>query len=223
MRVSRAQAAKNREGVINAASRLFRARGFDGVCIRDVMESAGLTQGAFYKQFASKEDLVAQASRRAFEDAASRFMEAVAASPEDPLTAATAYYLHMKHRDERSGGCPIVGLGSDAARQSDEVRASFETGIKELLNVFEHLIIEAGGKQPDRRAMAILSTMVGAVTLARAVNDRDLARAFLDAAAEQVRAVVASHRTGTNRSKRRAKQAAPTTRAQPPRMARRSQ
>lgn len=211
MRVSRAQAAENREGVINTASRLFRERGFDGIGIKDVMASAGLTQGAFYKQFASKEDLVAQASRRAFEDAASNFMEAIAASPEDPFGAATAYYLRMEHRDEKSGSCPIVGLGSDAARQSDEVRASFETGIKELLKVFEHLIVEADGKKSESTAMAVLSTMVGAVTLARAVNDRELAKALLDAAAAQVRTVVASHKTGTNRSGRQAKQAAPTT------------
>jgi TetR/AcrR family transcriptional repressor of nem operon len=228
MRVSRAQAAENREAVINTASRLFRERGFDGIGIKDLMESAGLTQGAFYKQFASKEDLAAQASGRAFEDAASRFMAAVAANPEDPLGAAVAYYLRMEHRDEKLGGCPIVGLGSDAARQSDEVRASFETGIKELLDVFDHLIAEAcgnepSGKQPDGKALAVLSTMVGAVTLARAVNDRDLAQDFLNAAADQVRAVAAAGKSGTHRSGRRVKQAEPAANARPQRKTKRSQ
>ena len=69
MRVSRIQAAENREAVINVASRLFRERGFDGIGLKDLMKGAGLTQGAFYKQFASKEDLAAQASSRAFESA----------------------------------------------------------------------------------------------------------------------------------------------------------
>ena len=69
MRVSRSQAAENRESVINVASRLFRERGFDGIGLKDLMKGAGLTQGAFYKQFASKEDLAAQASRRAMESA----------------------------------------------------------------------------------------------------------------------------------------------------------
>jgi len=69
MRVSRTQAAENRQTVINVASRLFRERGFDGIGLKDLMEGAGLTQGAFYKQFASKEDLAAQASERALESA----------------------------------------------------------------------------------------------------------------------------------------------------------
>jgi len=69
MRASRIQAAENRETVINVASRLFRERGFDGIGLKGLMERAGLTQGAFYKQCASKEDLVAQASRRALESA----------------------------------------------------------------------------------------------------------------------------------------------------------
>ncbi|TIM62830.1 MAG: TetR family transcriptional regulator, partial [Mesorhizobium sp.] len=67
MRVSRIQAAENRETVINVASRLFRERGFDGIGLKDLMQAAGLTQGAFYKQFASKDDLAVQASRRAME------------------------------------------------------------------------------------------------------------------------------------------------------------
>src|SRR5205814_2820121 len=72
MRVSRIQAAENRQSVINAASRLFREHGFDGIRLKDLMEGAGLTQGAFYKQFASKEDLAAQASKPALESASSR-------------------------------------------------------------------------------------------------------------------------------------------------------
>ena len=72
MRVSRIQAEENRQTVINVASRLFREHGFDGIGLKDLMKGAGLTQGAFYKQFASKEDLAAQASRRALESAADR-------------------------------------------------------------------------------------------------------------------------------------------------------
>src|ERR1041384_861337 len=106
MRVSRAQAAKNRETVINVASRLFRQRGFDGIGLKDLMKGAGLTQGAFYKQFASKEDLAAQASRRALESAADRWSAAVAAKPEDPLGAVIDFYLSAGHREEKMDGCP---------------------------------------------------------------------------------------------------------------------
>ena len=79
MRVSRVQAEQNRQTVIDVASRLFREHGFDGIGLKDLMKGAGLTQGAFYKQFASKEDLAAKASRRALESAAGRWSAAVAA------------------------------------------------------------------------------------------------------------------------------------------------
>jgi TetR/AcrR family transcriptional repressor of nem operon len=194
MRVSRIQAAENRQTVIDVASRLFRERGFDGIGLKDLMKGAGLTQGAFYKQFASKEDLAAQSSARALESAFSRWSAAVAANPKDPLGAVMAFYLSMGHREERMDGCPIVALGSDAARQGSDVKASFEAGIKAHLEVLGRLIAEMDGKGPKgkRKAMAILSTMVGAVTLSRAVNDPDLARAFLDAAVKQVREAVAA-------------------------------
>ena len=80
-------------------------------------------------------------------------------------------------------GCPIVALGSDAARQGADVKASFEAGIKAHLEMLGRLLAETNGEEPNGKAMAILSTMVGALTLSRVVNDPDLAQAFLDAAA----------------------------------------
>ncbi|MER9890836.1 TetR/AcrR family transcriptional regulator [Mesorhizobium sp. M0119] len=187
MRVSRARAAENRETVINVASRLFRERGFDGIGLKDLMKGAGLTQGAFYKQFASKDDLAAQASRRAMESATYRWSAATAANPDDPLGAVIAFYLSMDHRGEKMDGCPIVALGSDAARQGMDVKAPFEAGIKEHLEILGRFVAEANGGEFDGKAMAILSTMVGALMLSRVINDPDLAQAFLDAAANQVR------------------------------------
>ncbi len=192
MRVSCIQAAENRQTVINVASRLFRERGFDGIGLKDLMQGAGLTQGAFYKQFASKEDLAAQASGRALESATRRWSAAAAAHPEDPLGAVIAFYLSAEHRDEKMDGCPLVALGSDAARQGGDVKAAFEAGIKAHLEVLGRLISAPHGEEPKGKAMAILSTMVGALTLSRVVNDPDLAQAFLDAAGEQVREAVAA-------------------------------
>ena len=186
MRVSRIQAEENRQTVITVASRLFRERGFDGIGLKDLMKGAGLTQGAFYKQFASKEDLAAQASRRAFESASRRWSAAVEANPEDPLGAVLAFYLSMDHREEKMDGCPIVALGSDAARQSSDVKASFEAGIKAHLEILGRLIGEADGEEPNGKAMAILSTMVGALLLSRVVNDESLSKRFLKAAANSV-------------------------------------
>ena len=186
MRVSRSQAEENRQTVITVASRLFRERGFDGIGLKELMKGAGLTQGGFYKQFASKEDLAVQASRRAFESASRRWSAAVEAHPEDPLGAVLAFYLSMDHCEEKMDGCPIVALGSDAARQGSEVKASFEAGIKAHLEILGRLIGEADGEAPDGKAMATLSTMVGALILSRVVNDESLSKLFLQAAADSV-------------------------------------
>jgi len=188
MRVSRIQAAENRQTVIDVASRLFREHGFDGIGLKDLMKGAGLTQGAFYKQFESKDDLATQASRRALESAFSRWSAAAAANPEDPLGAVMAFYLSMEHRDARMEGCPIVALGSDAARQGTGVKASFEAGIREYLELVGRWVGEADGEEPSGKAMAILSTMAGALLLSRAVNDEHLSKRFLQAAAESVMA-----------------------------------
>ena len=186
MRVSRIQAAENRQTVINVASRLFRERGFDGIGLKDLMEGAGLTQGAFYKQFASKDDLAAQASKRALESASRRWSAAAEANPKDPLGAVVAFYLSMGHREERMDGCPVVALGSDAARQSVDVKASFEAGIKSYLEMLGRWIGETDGEDSTDKAMTILSTMVGALVLSRAVNNKRLSKRFLQAAAKRV-------------------------------------
>lgn len=186
MRVSRSQAAKNRQTVIDVASRLFRERGFNGIGLKGLMKGAGLTQGAFYKQFASKEDLVAQASNRAFEGATDRWSRVAAANPENPLGAVIAFYLSTDHRDEMADGCPIVSLGADAARQGSDVKAPFEAGIKAHLEILSRWIGRAEDKESRSKAMAVLSTMVGAVVLSRAVNDEHMSKQFLQSAANSV-------------------------------------
>ena len=130
MRVSRIQAEKNRQTVIDVASRLFREHGFDGIGLKDLMESAGLTQGAFYKQFASKDDLAAQASRRALESASHRWSAAAAANPQDPLGAVIAFYLshgalrgkagRLPDRCARLGCCPAGRRREGVIRSRDQ-------------------------------------------------------------------------------------------------------
>lgn len=186
MRVSRVQAEENRQTVINVASRLFREYGFDGIGLKDLMAGAGMTQGAFYKQFDSKEDLVAQASRRALQEALGRWSAAAASRPDDPLAAVVDFYLSEAHCAERSEGCPVVALGSDAARHGTDVRASFEAGFKEYLALVGGWIGGEDRGEVESKAMAILSTMVGAVLLARAVNDEEMSKQFLQAAAGSV-------------------------------------
>ncbi|PZM14350.1 TetR/AcrR family transcriptional regulator [Rhizobium tubonense] len=188
MRVSRAQAEENREVVINVASRLFREHGFDGIGLKDLMKGAGLTQGAFYKQFSSKDDLAAHASRRAMESATRRWSTAAAESS-DPLEAVIEFYLSAGHRGEKADGCPLVALGADAARQSKEVRRPFEDGIRAHFEVLDELMHETNRSNPSGKAMAILSIMVGAVTMSRLVEDENLSQNILDTAAGEVRRI----------------------------------
>jgi TetR/AcrR family transcriptional repressor of nem operon len=120
------------------------------------------------------------------ERAFNRFSAAGAANPDDPLGAAIALYLSTEHREGRMDGCPVAALGSDAARQRADVKASFEAGIREYLEMLGLWVDEAEGKEPGGKAMAILSTMVGAMVLSRAVNDEQLSKQILQAAAKSV-------------------------------------
>ncbi|PDT42861.1 MULTISPECIES: TetR/AcrR family transcriptional regulator [Sinorhizobium] len=193
MRVSRAQAEANREAVINVASRLFREHGFDGIGLKDLMKGAGLTQGGFYKQFESKDDLAAQASRRAMEHATRRWSSVAAASP-DPLEAVIELYLSTGHREEKGDGCPLVALGADAARQTEEVRAPFQDGIQAHLQILNELMEETKSPKSSEKAMAMLSLMVGAVTISRILNEEEMSQRFLAAAADEVRRIAVSAR-----------------------------
>ncbi|OYR16525.1 TetR/AcrR family transcriptional regulator [Brucella thiophenivorans] len=188
MRVSRVQAEQNRERVIDVASRLFRQHGFDGIGLKDLMKGAGLTQGGFYKQFESKDDLAALASRRAMESA-TRVWSNAAANGSNPLEALISFYLSKDHREEKADGCPLVALGADAARQSKDVRQPFEDGIRAHFEVLDELMQETDRSNPSSKAIAILSLMVGAVTMSRLIEDENLSQNVLDTAANEVRRI----------------------------------
>lgn len=189
MRVSRAQAEANRDTVVSVASRLFREHGFDGVGLKALMEGAGLTHGGFYKQFESKDDLAARASRRAMEGATRRW-SAAAASGHNALQAVIDLYLSADHKHEVGEGCPIVALGADAARQSETIRKPFEDGIKAHLRVIEELLPQEAQSGRSEKAMATLSLMVGAVLLSRIVTDEALSDQLLSGAAAGVRTII---------------------------------
>lgn len=181
MRVSREKAAENRDRVIDAAGRLFRAKGFAGVGVADIMKAAELTHGGFYGHFASKDDLAAQASRRSLARAAAKWERIAADSPEDAYAALLANYLTAAHRDEPARGCAFASLSADAARGGKAVRAAFSEGLRPFLDVLAKAI-PAGSKATRRRkAVATMAALVGAVTLARAVGDQRLSDEIIEA------------------------------------------
>src|SRR5690349_8991117 len=122
MKVSREQAAENRERVIDIASRIFRERGFQGIGVADIMKAAGLTHGAFYGQFASKEDLMEKATMRAFDGAEALWAKLARDAPDDPVGAIAAQYLSTQHRDHPELGCVVASLGPELARQPEVAR-----------------------------------------------------------------------------------------------------
>lgn len=187
MRVSREQAVKNHERVIDVASRLFREFGFDGIGIAELMKNAGLTQGGFYKQFKSKDDLAVLATERAIRSSAERWETAALERPDNPLEAVLDLYMSTGHSDDHAGGCPLIALGSDAARQGSDVKASFEHGIRAFLQTLETLVPQAS----EAERTAIMAMMVGAVSLSRMVNDPALSKALLEGTTAQIKALSA--------------------------------
>jgi TetR/AcrR family transcriptional regulator, transcriptional repressor for nem operon len=202
MRVSRVQAEKNRNAVIDAAGRLFRERGFDGIGLDEVMKAAGLTHGGFYKQFKSKAELTVEACDRALADGAEVWAQAVKRAGADPFAELIRSYLCRGHRDNRGGVCPLVALGADAARHSPALRRSFETGIKAHLDILDRTIPTVSSAPARDSSIAALSMMVGALLMSRVVEDETLSRRILDAAAR--------HLLGWTHQRRRARASGPS-------------
>ena len=181
MRVSREKAAENRERIIEAAGALFRAKGFSGIGVADIMKAADLTHGGFYGHFASKDDLVAQASRRAMARAATNWGKTVADAPDDPFAALLKHYLSPRHRDEPGQGCVFAALGADAARSGRIVREAFAEGLEPLIEILAKSAPGSSKAVRRRKALAAMSGLVGALLLARAVGDAKLSDELLEA------------------------------------------
>jgi TetR/AcrR family transcriptional repressor of nem operon len=188
MRVSREKAAEHRERIIDAAGALFRAKGFGGIGVADIMKAADLTHGGFYGHFASKDDLVAQASRRTMTRAAANWTKLVGAAPEKPYAALLKHYLSPKHRDDPGQGCAFAALGNDAARSGKIVHEAFAEGLAPLLDILAQSIPGKSKAARRRKAVAAMATLVGALTLARAVEGAPLSDEMLQAAHRELAA-----------------------------------
>jgi TetR/AcrR family transcriptional regulator, transcriptional repressor for nem operon len=192
MKVSREKAAENRERIIDAAGTLFRAKGFAGIGVADIMKAAELTHGGFYGHFASKDDLAAQASRRSLARAAAKWERIAAAAPEKAYAALLANYLAPTHRDDPGRGCAFASLSADAARGGKTVRAAFAEGLQPFLDVLAESIPGRSKAARRRKAVATMASLVGAVTLARAVGDQRLSDEILAAVQRELLETVAS-------------------------------
>ncbi|MET7452125.1 TetR/AcrR family transcriptional regulator [Streptomyces sp. NPDC005574] len=176
-RVSQAQARENRERVVRTASRLFREQGTQ-VGVAELMKASGLTHGGFYKQFASKEALIDEATALAFGELNESRTAAVESGSDERAAAQRALvdtYLSVQHRDNPAEGCPVAGLAQDMARDSGsrEAHRVYAEGVGDFA---EWLATE------DQDGIARLCTMVGALVLSRATRDTPLSEEILTAA-----------------------------------------
>jgi TetR/AcrR family transcriptional regulator, transcriptional repressor for nem operon len=179
MRVTREQAAANREKIVEVASTLFRKHGFDGIGVADIMKAAGLTHGGFYGHFESKDDLAAEACSRAIR----RSWEAwINPSSDGGSEAIVRNYLIPSHRNDRAHGCLFAALGSDIARQPRSVRHAVTEGLRGTIDRLLSLMPGRSAAIRRKRAMATMSGLVGALILSRAVDDPELADEILQAA-----------------------------------------
>jgi TetR/AcrR family transcriptional repressor of nem operon len=181
MKVSKEQAAQNRKRIVAAAGRLFREKGFDGIGVADIMNAAGLTHGGFYGHFASKEDLAAQACAGA--STLDRWLALAEGAPKDPLAAIAKFYLSPCHRDNPGTGCLFAALGPEVSRQRGAIRRAFTDGLRGRLDFLATITTGQTKAAKRQRALATMSGLVGALVLARAVDDPSLSDEILSATA----------------------------------------
>jgi TetR/AcrR family transcriptional repressor of nem operon len=188
-RVSRAGTELNRVAIEEASSRLFRERGL-GVSVSDVMAAAGLTHGGFYGHFESKDALAATACTRAFDESLERWHKRLAGKTgrEALLAALVEGYLSPRNRSAMGSGCPMAGLATDVAREPDHkpIRKAYVNGLGELLGVLVGVQNTGNAAQDRQEALGQLSTMVGAMVLARATHGNPLSNELMAAAKERL-------------------------------------
>jgi TetR/AcrR family transcriptional repressor of nem operon len=178
MRVTRQRKSEHRAELLDAASRLMRAHGPEKVGVAEVTAAAGLTHGAFYGHFASKDALFAEAVAAALDASVERVERR--GSP-DRLRKLVDAYLRDAHIGDRGAGCPLPALGVDVSRAGPEVRQAFAQGLQRYL---EAVAATADGSEITDEVIATVAGLVGTLVLARAVQgvDDELARRIVDAA-----------------------------------------
>ena len=175
MRYPAKETAAKHERIVKEASRLFRERGFENVTVAEVMKAAGLTHGAFYAHFGSKEELqkAAVAYGQKWSAGRARSYGATKKSRQEYATQ----YLSPRHRDNPGDGCTMAALAQEVARSTPEVKNAFEVGLEEIL----------AAKGGDRKeAIFQTAALIGGIALARAVEDEWLSNEILESVRQKV-------------------------------------
>jgi TetR/AcrR family transcriptional regulator, transcriptional repressor for nem operon len=180
---SQAAKAASHDRIVDIAAARIRRDGVDGLAVADLMKEAGLTHGGFYRHFDSREELVAEAAQRALSEGSAWTIAAGQIGGPRGYTALVDGYLSPRHRDHPESGCGVAGVAADMARAGGSARASYTRQVKECLAVLAGLIDDPDRQVGEREAVFTLSVLVGAISMARAVDDPELSRQILTNAA----------------------------------------
>ena len=173
MKVTKEKAAENRAALVQAAGRLFRERGIDGVGVAEISKKAGLTHGALYAQFPSKEALAAESFASALKGGLEQITVDLDGRPAT-LTYYLDWYLSFGHRDSLATGCPMAASASEVGRQDKVVSERFREGFEQLVALMERGLGASPVKAENRqRARAMMAAMIGGVAASRAVAKAD--------------------------------------------------
>jgi len=171
------------ERIVEVAARAIRRSGYGGTGVADIMKEAGLTHGGFYAHFASREAMLAEAADRAGADGVAAVERlAAAAAPKQALRALVTAYLSPEHVEGVESGCAVAALGSEMPRQAPPVRRAATRRIREMIDLVARRLPDRERRGAHERALVTVATMVGALVLARAVDDRRLSKAVREAA-----------------------------------------
>ena len=197
MKVSGKKVAEHRAALVMTAGRLLQERGFDGAGVAEICREAGLTQGALYGQFKSKHALAREAACKALADGAASWRELRNAVP-NPLAAYLDAYLCESHVTDAKSGCLMAACVSDVPRQDEEIGAAFAEGYRDMIALIEDALPDGTSKDvARRRALTLVSAMIGSVAMARALEKTDpkLSREIIAAAREELgRLAIGEHR-----------------------------
>jgi len=203
---SKASKALTHARLVEAAAARFKERGVDGISLADLMRDLKLTHGGFYRHFDSRDALVAEALESALEESGQTMRERLLDGDQPDVAGFVDFYLHESHRDARSSGCAVAALAGDAARKSPEVQAQFRRQIESNLAILSEALSLSGAKEPRETALMLLSTLYGALMMARAVGDSPLSREVLQTVRKRAAAgaatVTAGTGSGTGKKKR---------------------
>jgi AcrR family transcriptional regulator len=179
--------AKTREKIVDSAWRLFNRRGFAGVSIDEIMEAAGLTRGGFYNHFNTKDELYAEVVTHALSRRKDQVAKGACAQPRTARELFSAY-LSQAHFDNRETSCPLMALPSDVARGGESVKRAYRQVLEYMIGNLEKGL---AGPKARKQALALASLCVGAMAVARAVDDGELAAEIREAAQDLAIALVA--------------------------------